>query len=111
MYMSSPVYGDGLIYGLSSKRKGQLVALDAKTGVLRWTTDGREGEHASMLITPRHVIYLTNGATLIVARRGTKTLEVERRYEVATAETWAVPVLLGKDVLVRDATGLKTLTP
>jgi outer membrane protein assembly factor BamB len=111
MYMSSPVYGDGLIYGHSSKRKGQFVALDAKTGVVRWSTEGRDGDHASVLLTPSHIIYLTNGADLIVVRRATKTFEVERRYDVADAATWAMPVLLGSDILVRDATGLIRLTP
>lgn len=111
MYMSSPVFGDGLIYGHSAKRKGQFVALDAKTGAIRWTTEGRDGDHASVLLTPKHIVYLTNGADLIVARRATKTFEVERRYDVADAATWAMPVLLGADVLVRDATGLMRLTP
>lgn len=111
MYMSSPVFGDGLVYGHSAKRKGQFVALDAKTGVVRWSTEGRDGEHASVLLTPSHIVYLTNGADLIVVRRATRTFEVERRYDVADAATWAMPVLLGADVLVRDATGLIRLTP
>jgi outer membrane protein assembly factor BamB len=110
MYMSSPVFGDGLIYGHSSKKKGQFVAVDAKTGAVRWATEGREGEHASLLLTPQHVIFLTNGADLIVAKRGTPAFAVEKRYEVAEAATWAVPVLLGSNVLVRDATGLMLLT-
>ena len=110
MYMSSPVYGDGLIYGHSSKKKGQFFALDAKTGVVRWTTEGREGEHASLLLTPQHVIFLTNGADLIVAKRDTPAFAVERRYEVAEASTFATPVLLGSNILVRDATGLILLT-
>jgi outer membrane protein assembly factor BamB len=111
MYMSSPVYGDGLIYGHSAKRKGQFVALDAKTGVLRWSTEGRDGDHSSVLLTASHVIYLTNGADLIVVRRATKTFEVQHRYDVADTATWAIPVLLGGDILVRDATGLIRLTP
>ena len=110
MYMSSPVFGDGLIYGHSSKRKGQFFAIDAKTGAVRWTTEGREGEHASLLLTPAHVIFLTNGADLIVAKRGTPAFTVERRYEVAQASTFASPVLLGTNILVRDATGLILLT-
>ena len=110
MYMSSPVFGDGLIYGHSSKKKGQFFALDAKTGVVRWTTEGREGEHASLLLTPQHVIFLTNGADLIVAKRDTSSFAVERRYEVAEASTFATPVLLGSNILVRDATGLILLT-
>ena len=110
MYMSSPVFGDGLIYGHSSKKKGQFFAIDAKTGAVRWTTEGREGEHASLLLTPQHVIILTNGADLIVAKRGTQAFAVERRYEVAKASTFASPVILGTNILVRDATGLTLLT-
>lgn len=110
MYMSSPVFGDGLVYGHSSKKKGQFVAVDAKTGALKWATEGREGEHASLLLTPKHVLFLTNGADLIVAKRGEPAFAVERRYEVAEGATWAMPVLLGPNILVRDATGLIMLT-
>ena len=110
MYMSSPVFGDGLIYGHSSKKKGQFFAIDAKTGAVRWTTEGREGEHASLLLTPQHVVFLTNSADLIVAKRGTPAFALERRYEVAEASTFAMPVLLGSNILVRDATGLMLLT-
>ena len=111
MYMSSPVYGDGLLYGHSVKRKGQFVALDARTGAVRWITEGREGEHASVLLTPRNLIYLTNGADLIVARRASPSFEAEQRYDVADAETYAVPVLHGADIYVRDATSLMRLAP
>jgi outer membrane protein assembly factor BamB len=111
MYMSSPVYGDGLIYAHSSKRKGQFVAVDAKTGGVRWATEGREGEHASVLLTPNHIVYLTNDAQLITARRGASAFALEKRYEVAKAQTWAMPVFLGSDLLVRDGTGLIRLTP
>jgi outer membrane protein assembly factor BamB len=110
MYLSSPVYADGLIYAHSSKRKGQFVAVDAETGTLKWATEGREGEHASLLLTPSHVIYLTNSADLIVVKRGEAKFNVERRYEVANSGTWAVPVLLGRDILVRDASSVFLLT-
>jgi outer membrane protein assembly factor BamB len=112
MYMSSPVYGDGLLYGFSDKRKGQFVALDAKTGVVRWITEGREGEHASVLLLPAYVVYLTNNADMIVTRRNTPKFEIAQRYDdVAEGATWAMPVFLGTDVLVRDASGVSRLTP
>jgi len=110
MYMSSPVLGDGLLYGHSAKRKGQFVALDPKTGVVAWITEGREGDHASVLLTQHNLIYLTNGADLIVAKRGAAGFAVERKYDVADAETWATPVLLGSDLIVRDATTVSRLT-
>ena len=111
MYMSSPVFGDDLIYAHSSKRKGQFVAIDAKSGAIRWASEGREGEHASLLLTPQNVVFLTNGADLIVAKRGGTSFVVEKRYEVADGSTFAMPVLLGPDLLVRDATGLIRLAP
>ena len=110
MYMSSPVYGDGLIYAHSSKRKGQFVAVDAKTGTVKWATEGREGEHASVLLTPQHVLFLTNGADLIVTSRAQTSFVAEHRYEVASSPTWAVPILLGTDILIRDATSIRRLT-
>ena len=110
MYMSSPVFGDGLVYAHSSKKKGQFVAFDEQTGAVRWATEGREGEHASLLLTPRHIVFLTNGGDLIVAKRGTPAFTVERRYEVAESSTWSTPVLLGSSILVRDATGIQLLT-
>lgn len=110
MYMSSPVFADGLIYSHSSKRKGQFVAVDAETGALKWATEGREGEHASLLSTPKHILFLTNGADLIVTKRGQATFAEERRYEVAKSATWAVPVLLGSEILVRDSSALIRLS-
>jgi hypothetical protein len=62
------------------------------------------------LLTPQHVVFLTNSANLIVAKRGASAFAAERRYEVAEASTWAMPVLLGSNILVRDATGLILLT-
>ena len=110
MYMSSPVFGDGLIYGHSAKRKGQFVAMEAKTGLVKWATEGREGEHASVLLTPRHIVFLTNGGELILAKRGQATFAEERRYDVADSPTWSVPVFLGSDILIRDASSLIRLT-
>lgn len=110
MYMSSPVIGDGLIYGHSSKRKGQFFAIDVKTGQTKWTTEGREGEHASVLLTPNHVVFLTNGADLIFGKRAQVKFEVDQRYEIAKSATWSVPVLLGSDILVRDVTTISRLT-
>lgn len=111
MYMSSPVYGDGLIYGLGEKKKGQFLAIDAKTGVTRWMTEGREGAHASVLLTPKHVVYLTNNADLIVADRAASSFTVAKRYDdIATSQTWAVPVFLGSDLVIRDASGLVRLS-
>jgi outer membrane protein assembly factor BamB len=109
MYMSAPVAAGGALYAMSNKRKGQFVALDAATGALRWATEGREGEHASIVTTTTHVLFLTNGGDLVVARQDPARFVVERRIEVADGETWAMPAFTRDGLLVRDAQGLMRL--
>ena len=109
MYMSAPVVADGTLYGMSNKRKGQLVALDVATGAVRWATEGREGDHASILLGPSHVLFLTNAGDLIVAKRDAAKFSEERRIEVADGETWALPAFVPGGIVVRDAQGLMRL--
>jgi outer membrane protein assembly factor BamB len=110
MYMSSPVFADGLIYGHSIRNKGQFVALDPATGVAKWTTSGRTADHASLLLTPAHLVFLTSDGKMIVARRNAAEFTVEKEYDVAAASTYASPVLLGADLIVRDATSVRKLS-
>jgi len=109
MYMSAPVLSEGTIYGISNKRKGQFVALDANTGKVQWATEGREGEHSSILLTPAHVLFLTNGGDLVVARKDATRFAEERRIEVAAGETWAVPIFIPGGLIVREAGALTRL--
>ena len=111
MYMSTPVMADGVLYGLSVKKRGQIVAIDAATGALKWATEGRAAESASILLTPAHVLVLTTGGELILVKRSAAKYEEERRYTVADGATWAVPVVLKDSLIVRDATGIMRLTP
>jgi outer membrane protein assembly factor BamB len=109
MYMSPPVVSEGVIYALSNRRKGQFVALDATTGTTKWSTEGREGEHASVLVAPRHILFLTNAGDLVVIRRDAAKYAEERRIELASGESWAVPVFVSGGVVVRDAQALTML--
>lgn len=109
MYMSAPVFADGTVFGLSNKRKGQFVALDAVTGAVRWATEGREGDHASVLVAPSHVLFVTNAGDLVIARRGGAAFAEERRIELAAGETWAVPAFVPGGLVIRDAQGLSRL--
>jgi outer membrane protein assembly factor BamB len=109
MYTASPVFIDGVIYGMSNKRRGQFVALRASDGWLKWSTQGRDGNHASILQANDHVLFLTDGGVLIVARRTPEGFTEEKRYEIGTSATWAQPILLADGLLVREATGVVKL--
>jgi outer membrane protein assembly factor BamB len=110
MYLSSPVVADGLVYGLSDKRRGHFVALDLETGEPAWQTEGREGTTASVLLAPQHIVYLTDAARLVIVRRTRAKFDRAQSYELGLGATWTTPVLLGNDLIVKDATSLVRLT-
>ncbi len=106
MYMNSPVLIDGLLYGLSHLRKGQFFCLEARTGKVLWTTEGREGENAAILKSGDSYFVLTSDASLIVARKNDKQFEQIARYQVADSITWSSPVILNNHILVKDASNV-----
>ena len=110
MYMSSPIVDGTHVYGFSNKRKGQLFCLDAATGKVTWSTEGRGGMNASLQSAGADLVVLTTDGDLLVVKRNPAKYEEIRRYKVADAQTWAQPVLLGKEIIVRDATSVAVLT-
>ena len=103
MYMSSPVLVQDTLFGHSSKRKGQFVAIDSDTGKLRWSTEGRNASSAAVIAAGTHLVYLTTESQLIVAASSTTGYEEARRYTVAPSTTHAHPIVLKDRVVVRDA--------
>lgn len=106
MYMSSPVLDGDYLYGMSSLRKGQYFCLNAKTGALVWATDGREGRNASVIGAGDVLMFLTEDAELIIARKSSKAFDRVAKYTVADSATWAHPAVLGKNILVKDEASL-----
>ena len=78
---------------------------------MRWSSEGREGEHASVLMAGDDLLLLTGDAELLVAAPSPAGFAVAHHYEVADGATWTVPVPLPDGLLVRDATGLARLVP
>ena len=80
----------------------RIWSLDAATGTVKWATQGRDGNHASILHTNEHLVLLTDAATLVVARRSSDGFMEERRIDLGTGATWTLPVFLPDGLLVRD---------
>ena len=110
MYMSSPVLARGTIFGHSSKRKGQFVAVDPETGQIRWATEGRNATSAAVIAAGSHLVYLTTEGQMIVTPIDPSKYEEIRRYTVASSSTYAHPVVLRDRVLVRDQSALTSWT-
>jgi outer membrane protein assembly factor BamB len=110
MYMSSPVADGSFLYGFGNRRKGQLFCVDVKTGIAKWTTEGRGGTNAAIQSAGPHLVVLTTDADLIVLNRNPEKYEEVRRYKVATSPTWAQPVILNGALVVRDAESVAVWT-
>ena len=108
LYLNTPVVQGNLLVGLSVRQKGQFFAIDADTGKTVWQGAGRMGENAAILnLGGKALLLLTNDANLIVlpadaTGSAAKGYAPVAQYTVATSPTWAHPVLLGRQLLIKD---------
>jgi len=109
-YMSSPVLDGDVLYGLSHRKKGQLFALDARTGRTLWTTDGRQGDNASLVVVGDALVALTTEAELLVARKDPRAFTPLATYTVAQSPVWAHVAVVPAGFLVKDAASLALWT-
>lgn len=105
-YTGSPVLVGDLLYGFSNDDGGMFYCLDPRSGKTVWTSEGYQGEHASVVSAGEVLFCLTGDAELIIIRRSDKGFEPLARYMVADSPTWAHPVFVGKRFLVKDASTL-----
>jgi outer membrane protein assembly factor BamB len=109
MYMSSPVSIGDWIFGFSHRNRGQLFALDARTGKTLWTSPPRQGENAAIVTAGDLLLILTDDAQLAIAKASGSGWTTIARLEVASSPTWAHPVFLGDRILIKDQQTLALL--
>ncbi len=102
MYMNTPVMKGYYLFGMSALRKGQFFCIDARTGATLWTSEGREGDNAAILVAGSLLLLLTEDAVMTLARATENKYEVLKKYTVAQSPTWAHPVILGNRLLIKD---------
>jgi outer membrane protein assembly factor BamB len=103
MFMSSPVIAGSTLFGLTHRNRGQIFALDVATGKELWTTQGREGENASLIVNQSSLLISTTNGELIVAKPDPQAFKEVRRYKVADSPVWAHPALAGQAIVIKDA--------
>jgi len=109
-YMSTPVLDGDVLFGLSHRKKGQLFALDARTGRSLWASDGRQGDNASLVALQDALLMLTTEGELVVARKDAKAFAPIATYAVADSPVWAHLAVVPAGFLVKDATSLALWT-
>ncbi|MEK6281392.1 MAG: PQQ-binding-like beta-propeller repeat protein [Acidobacteriota bacterium] len=107
LYLNTPVVEGNQLIGLSVRNKGHFFSIDADTGKLLWLGPGRIGESAAIVNLGGEVLLLlTNDANLIVLPVKAKAYTPAAQYSVASSQTWAHPVVFGKQILIKDETTL-----
>ena len=109
-YVSSPVLADGVLFGLSTKQRGQFFAIDAKTGQVLWLGTPREADNTALVKAGQLLFFLNDDAELIVARANRKAFDPIARYVVADSATWAQPAISGDRIYVKDVNTLALWT-
>ena len=109
--MNTPVFTlNGLVVGFSHKNKGQVVAINPKTGAIEWSGKPRQGENASIIMGAGSILVLTNESELTVFRDDTRKFETVRVYTVADSPVWAHPLPLEGGLVIKDAKTLALLS-
>jgi len=109
-YLSTPVLDGDVLYGLSHRRKGQLFALDARTGRTLWASDGRQGDNASLVAMGDALVAVTTEAEMVVARKDAKAFAPLATYTVAGSPVWAHLAVVPAGFLVKDAASVALWT-
>lgn len=115
--MSNAVMNGDAMIGLTSRNMGQYFAVEAKTGKILWSSDGRQAANAAMQRVGQFVLSLENDGELVVMRSSNTAFEPVQRYKVAEPNpdipigpTWAQPALSGNRIFVKDTTSLTLWT-
>ena len=103
MYMSSPVARDGVLYGFTSRNRGQFFGVDVSSGNTLWTSPPRQGENAALAAAGDVLIATTTDGEITVIRQGRDSYRLIREYTFADSPIWAHPAFSAKGILVKDA--------
>jgi outer membrane protein assembly factor BamB len=106
VYMSTPVVNGTTVYGMSTKQRGSLFALNAKDGTVLWKGEGRMGENVSLTdVGPALLVVADTGELSVQQKTGTGLKEVFKQ-KVADSPVWASPAVVGDQLLIKDKTTL-----
>jgi outer membrane protein assembly factor BamB len=125
---NTPVLKDGVLYGLAAEmakaggggkggggkggggrgggRATKLFAQDAKSGEVLWTDNAPRGECGAVLDAGSVMLLLSSDSNLVVFKPDRDEYKEVTKYKVAETPTWAMPIVDGKRIYVKDADSL-----
>jgi outer membrane protein assembly factor BamB len=122
---NTPVLKDGVLYGLvgggggggkggggkgGGAKKGpavtRLFAQDAKTGDVLWTNDVPRGECGAVLDAGDVLLLMSSDMNLVPFKPDRKEFKELARYKVADLPAFAMPIVAGDRIYVKDRESL-----
>ncbi len=110
LYTSTPVLVGDKLFGLSYTNRGQYFCLDVRSGERLWASEGRQAAGAAILNLGDAFAALTDQAKLALFAKDASAFKPIANYTVADSPTWAHPVFIGKNVLIKDESKLTLLS-
>jgi len=109
MYMDSPVVAGDLAFFLSNKRRGQFVCLDLNSGDVKWESEGRQADYASMALVGDRLLVLTNDGHLRVIAADGKAFRELANWTISESPTWCQVAVANGRVYLKSETDVKCL--
>jgi outer membrane protein assembly factor BamB len=105
----TPVLHDGLLFGVTTSLNPFCV--DAKTGETLWVDKAdKRGQCGATLNAGNILLSLSSDKELVAFEPSGKGYMERAKYTVATTEPWAVPIVAGNRVFVKDRDSLALWT-
>lgn len=95
--------GGGKGFGMKATK---LFAQDAKTGAELWTDKAPRGECGAILDAGSVMLMLTSDSNLVAFKPDKDEFKEVAKYKVSDSPTWAMPIIDGKRIYVKDADSL-----
>jgi outer membrane protein assembly factor BamB len=100
----TPVLRNGLLFGITGH--GDLFCVDAKDGKTAWTSAANLGRYGAMINAGSVIMALPENGELIVFKPNAGKFEQLARIKAAATKTYALPVIAGKRIFVKDQESL-----
>ncbi|HEX3726982.1 MAG TPA: hypothetical protein VHV08_12095, partial [Pirellulales bacterium] len=106
-YLSSMLGYQGHIYGMNDG--GELCCVRASDGKTLWS-GGKHGYYCTPLLADGRLLCLNERGTLLVVAAGPGGYRVLGESQLTDAATWTTPALVGQQLYIRSADGLRCLS-
>ncbi|MDE0569685.1 MAG: PQQ-binding-like beta-propeller repeat protein [Verrucomicrobiales bacterium] len=106
-YMSSPISHEGYVY--MHGRDKRFHCIEASSGKVMWSTEGKFSEYASLVANKEKALALTADGKLLLLHLDPSKFKLIDSTKISNEPTWAHLAVCGKELFIRELKGLTKL--